>query len=277
MIGSELIAQPFASDKYFFSSPLGGRLQGRRDRRVEPRHQEPRPSQEDRRAGRGAEGDRGRPGAGRPGDGLGRRASTRTSPPKRPTTRRPASPPPATAGRPGPNPDRAPHRALRRDHRRTAAGQRPEAQPRPRRGEARLRPARRAEPAKAAEAPAPSPTASASPVPAAPARSSPPGPGVAEEVGAIESRVGEIAGQIEKLGKQIESIARARSLTTSSPGLKAIEAKLTGLSRRNPKDSPTHRSIGRTLRTGEGNGRDARAAPDSAPRDPEGHSAARLQ
>ena len=38
-------------------SALGGRLQGRRDGRVEPRHQEPRPAQEDRRAGRGAEGD----------------------------------------------------------------------------------------------------------------------------------------------------------------------------------------------------------------------------
>ncbi len=52
---------------------LGRRLQGRRDRRVEPRDEEPRPAQEGRRACRGAEGDGAEPRAGRPGDGVGRR------------------------------------------------------------------------------------------------------------------------------------------------------------------------------------------------------------
>ena len=74
VIGSELIAQPFASDEVLLPPALGRRLQGRRDRRLEPGDQEPRPPQEGRRAGRGAEGDRREPGAGRPGDGLGRRA-----------------------------------------------------------------------------------------------------------------------------------------------------------------------------------------------------------
>ena len=38
---------------------LGRRLQGRRGRRLEPGHEEPRPPQDDRRAGRGARGDAG--------------------------------------------------------------------------------------------------------------------------------------------------------------------------------------------------------------------------
>ena len=52
---------------------------------------------------------------------------------------------------------------------------------------------------------------------------------MAEEVVAIKSRVGEIAGQLEKLGKQIESIAQSRPAAVEPPGLKPIEVKLAGM------------------------------------------------
>ena len=85
-------------------------------------------------------------------------------------------------------------------------------------------PARPAEPAKAANTPA-----RATPAATGTADPSPPGVAMAEEVVAIKSRVGEIAGQLEKLGKQIESIAQSRPAAVELPGLKPIEVKLAGM------------------------------------------------
>ena len=56
VIGSSLVAQPFASDEVLPPPPLGGRLQRLGDRRLEPGDEEPRPPQEGRRAGRGPQG-----------------------------------------------------------------------------------------------------------------------------------------------------------------------------------------------------------------------------
>ena len=85
-------------------------------------------------------------------------------------------------------------------------------------------PARPAEPEKAANTPA-----RATPAATGTADPSPPGAVMAEEVVAIKSRVGEIAGQIERLGKKVESIAQSRPAAVELPDLKPIEVKLAGM------------------------------------------------
>ena len=118
MIGSELIAQPFASDRYFHPRPsavdykadaAGGSNLGTKNPDLRKKVAE---RAEALKATAGA------PGAGRPGDGLGLRASTRTSAPRRP--RYQAARVAAARGLPR---DRvralidAPHRAVRGDPR----------------------------------------------------------------------------------------------------------------------------------------------------------------
>jgi K+-transporting ATPase ATPase C chain len=89
-------------------------------------------------------------------------------------------------------------------------------------------PTHAAERAKAAEV-QPQATPPSAAAPAAPANPSAASAGMTEEVGAIKARVGEISGVIEKLGKQVELIAKARAAAEEPPGLKSIESKLAGL------------------------------------------------
>ena len=139
VIGSELIAQPFASDDVFPPPALGGRLQGRRGRRLEPRDQEPRPAQA--RSSERAEALKATRGGIRSPVDLVTASGGGLDPHISPEAAHYQAARVAAARKlpvgPRPGPDRRAHRAVGGDHRRPAAGQRPEAQPRPGRGEAR--------------------------------------------------------------------------------------------------------------------------------------------
>ena len=82
VIGSELIAQPFASDKYFFPRPSAVDYKADADRRLEPGDEEPRPPQKVGERAEALKATPDNPVAGRPRVRLGLRGSTRTSAPR---------------------------------------------------------------------------------------------------------------------------------------------------------------------------------------------------
>ena len=134
VIGSELIAQPFASDRYFQPRPSAVDYKADATGGSNLGHQEPRPAQENRRAGRGAQGHPGTSRAGGSGHRFGFGSRPRHQPGSRgvPGSSRCRRSPDFRSS--GPRAADPGDRSLRRDHRRASSRQRPEAQPGSRRG-----------------------------------------------------------------------------------------------------------------------------------------------